>query len=67
MFTLEITTGSNPFHDGESEHAGPEIARILRKLAERVEDGIPTGDHASLLDDEGNTVGEWAYAAEDTD
>lgn len=65
MSTLEMTTGPNPFHDGESEHPGPEIARILRALADRVEGGVPTEDHASVLDAEGNTVGEWAYRAED--
>lgn len=65
MFRVEIETSNAAFSDGESEFAGPELARILRALADRVEGGIPTGDGASLRDVNGNTVGAWAYQSDE--
>jgi hypothetical protein len=64
MFKLSISTRNDAFSDGESEFAGPELARILREVADRVQNGVPTGDSASVKDANGATVGEWSYDAE---
>jgi hypothetical protein len=63
MFKLEIRTANVAF-DEEEGNAGPELARILRELADRVEGGVPTGDNASVRDVNGNRVGEWSYEDE---
>lgn len=65
MFTVTIETDGPTFFDGESEFVGPQLAQILRGLADRVEPGLPTGDSATLFDDQGRSVGSWAYDAED--
>lgn len=44
----------------EGEQSGPELARILRKIATRVEDGsVCVGDDFPLFDLNGNRVGEY--------
>lgn len=63
MFKLEIHTGNAAFDEIEG-NAGPELARILRELADRIGDGVPNGDSASLFDYNGNRVGSWSYAEE---
>ena len=65
MFKLQINTGNAAFHpysdaeeltDQDLCEAGPELARILRKLADALEDG--TADAAEVLTDyNGNRVG----------
>lgn len=60
-FKLEIPSTLNAAFDEEEGNAGAELARILRELAARVEGGVPTGDDASILDVNGNTVGSWSY------
>lgn len=57
MFKLEIDTGNAAFDD-DNGGAGAEIARILRKLADRVEsDGYMSG---TVSDINGNRVGTWS-------
>ena len=60
MFTLTIKTDNAAFADDPR----PEVARILRKLADRVDD--ETGDTSwSVRDINGNTVGHWTLTTED--
>lgn len=56
-FTLEITGMGNAAF--QEEEGGPEmeVARILRRAAERVEEGFL--DAGSLWDTNGNKVGEY--------
>lgn len=51
--TITIQTGNAAFEDGNS---GSEVARILRKYADRIEHDEP--DRCNLLDVNGNTVGQ---------
>lgn len=62
MFTLTITTGNAAFDD-----TGAELARILRKLADRLETEVTNRGHADeggLMDFNGNTVGSWSLTAD---
>lgn len=53
MFDLKFKTDNAAFSDGD----GPrEVARILRKIADDVENGRECG---RVHDANGNTVGEW--------
>lgn len=56
QFTLTISTDNAAFDDG---NLGPEVARILRDAAARVEYGDvrEPGDERGLRDANGNTVG----------
>ena len=54
MFTLEIATDNDAFY----EHAGTEIARILRDVADQVEDRT-TAAEGLLRDVNGARVGTW--------
>ena len=63
MFNLTIRTANAAF-DEEDGNAGPELARILRELADRIDDGVPDGDTASLFDANGNRVGAWNYSSD---
>lgn len=51
MLRLAIKTENAAFSDGSREM---ELARILRRAAERIEDGDRTG---TLMDTNGNAVG----------
>lgn len=56
MFTLTIDTDNAAFENGGNE----EIARILRKLADRVLYGTQDQDEFGVvLDINGNRVGNW--------
>lgn len=58
MFKLRIETGNAAFDDG---NLAPEIARILREAAKRIEEyGFATHEHA-LRDINGNTVGAYSH------
>lgn len=60
MFTVKIETDGAAFEVG----AGEELARILRKLADRVDHHpYPGAAAGNLLDHNGNTVGEWRWEA----
>ena len=57
-FALEITTDNSAFDSPAGN--GPEIARILRDVADHVDRSDWTvGDSADLLDANGNRVGLW--------
>lgn len=53
-FELHIDTDNAAF-----DYPGPEVARILRELADLLDDGV-TG-HGPLRDVNGNRVGSWEY------
>ena len=54
MFQLSFKTDNAAFDDPSTE-----IARILRKVTELVEDRVTTG--GGIQDVNGNTIGSWAY------
>ena len=56
MLTVKIETDNEAFGDGAR---GPELARILRKIAARVEDLGSLADGAKVYDVNGNSVGHW--------
>lgn len=59
MFTLTIETDNEAFTAGA---LGDEVARILRKVADRAEEGLSLGvDGGKLMDANGNSVGRWEY------
>lgn len=62
MFDLYISTGNAAFGEGPRD-AGLEVARILRELADRIENGIE--DETSLFDVNGNCVGRATFDPED--
>lgn len=54
-FRLFIDTDNDAFNPDP----GPELARLLRKIADRIEDDVP--DHyRTILDINGNDVGRYA-------
>lgn len=59
-FSLVIESGNQAFQDGG---AGPEIARLLRLTADRVEHAA-SDDRARLNDVNGNKVGDWSLCVE---
>lgn len=54
MFNLEIATDNDAFADG----AGTEIARLLRELANKIEDHS-TSATGTMRDYNGTTVASW--------
>lgn len=68
---LEITMDNAAFFDDDADDydtlgpaAGRECARILRRLADRLDDETPTdGDGSKLVDINGNAVGTWEVVA----
>jgi hypothetical protein len=68
MLTVTIATDNAAFED----HAGEELARILHKLADTVEQTVriaPNGgewinEAHLILDANGNTVGRWSLSTE---
>jgi len=61
IFSVHIGTGNGAFHDddeADTYNPGPELARLLRELADRVEDRPINADQAIRLHDiNGNRVG----------
>ena len=53
MFRIEIQTDNAAF----DPDPGPELARILRELAARLDDGVDLAEPIRLRDINGNTVG----------
>ena len=64
MFTLRIETDNAAFgeqednSEGYSDDAVAEVARILRKCADKIENGVDAGN---LMDVNGNKVGEFSF------
>jgi hypothetical protein len=56
MFHLKFDTASDAFADDPRE----EIARILRRVADQVEE---SRSYASVLDLNGNTIGSWTASS----
>ena len=56
MFTLQFTTDNAAFEDCPEA----EIARILRNIADRVDQG---SDEGVAMDANGNRVGTWSWIA----
>lgn len=54
MFTVKMKTDNDAFADG---NAAAEVARILRRIGERLESGERDG---ACMDANGNRVGTWA-------
>jgi hypothetical protein len=61
MLKLFIETGNAAFEDAPAT----ELARILRKLASRIEEGT-IDDYVPLFDYNGNKVGEAQFSRPDT-
>ena len=53
MFKVSFKIGNDAFQNGDGRE---ETARILRKIAEQVENGY---DGKKIMDINGNTIGEW--------
>ena len=63
LFKIRIELGNAAFSDPEEGHYEPfEVARILRQVASRVEDGEKDG---ALRDVNGNKVGFFAHTPEE--
>lgn len=56
MFTLKIKTGNAAFQDA-GDDGKAEVARILREIADKLENGQEGG---ACMDGNGNRVGEWS-------
>ena len=65
MFKCEIRTGGAAFHSEKSEMdpfldreiVGQEVSRLLKKIAMEIQRG---SDYGSIIDLNGNKVGEWS-------
>lgn len=58
--TINIKCDNAAFHDDNVPNQGPEVARILRKLASSIEEASDLSDHGDVLHDlNGNRVGEF--------
>lgn len=62
MFKLEFATDNAPF---EGEARRDECARILREIADKLENGSQDG--AKVYDLNGNAVGRWSLSEIDED
>lgn len=68
MFRVEISTENAAFHNNNRDdrgtyEPGPELARILRRIADSVEDGWHL--QGQCRDVNGNRVGHWADNRDD--
>lgn len=62
-FTIEIICDNAAFCDEDTgePNPGPEIARLLRRVARYIDSPSPVpGDTATLFDVNGNRAGEWS-------
>lgn len=62
IFHLNVQTDNAAFHDEVDGDFSPEreLARILRKVAERVESGEDISHYLTIFDENGNDVGRFA-------
>jgi hypothetical protein len=58
-FTINMTCDNSAFDDDPA----PEVARILRHLADKVENGDGYDQFQTILDINGNDVGRWKLGA----
>ena len=58
MVTIEFRTDNAAFDGAEF----PEIAEVLRKLADRIEDSPVT--YGTIRDSNGNSIGAWKWEAD---
>lgn len=68
MFTVTFKTSNAAFGADGEENLSYEIARILRKIADRAEEGHWPADHVdegTIHDVNGNNVGDWKLTADD--
>jgi hypothetical protein len=68
-FTLIINLDNAAFYSERADHHdlrdGDEIARVLRQLANRLDDAyVDCTDRGTLRDRNGNTVGAWQVAGD---
>lgn len=56
-FRLNIRTGNTAFNDGYGP--GPEVARILRDIADEIDAGQDINTTHAIRDVKGNTVGQY--------
>lgn len=65
MFRIDITTDNAAFRDEETDlpNPGAELTRILRLLADRIEQG--GGQSGQLFDINGNLVGSYGTVDEE--
>ena len=71
-FTLSIKCEGAAFDDDETgvvthESAAPELARILRDVARRIEDGDSFNTFRNCCDINGNVVGTFAMKTQEED
>jgi len=59
MVSIKISTANEAF-----DVPGPEIARILRRIADDVEELMIANEARKLFDANGNTVGSFKYTEE---
>lgn len=57
-FIVKIESDNAAFADDLAAH---ELARILRRLADKLVGAIPFIEEGTVLDVNGNTVGDWTY------
>ena len=55
MFQMKIDTDNAAFEDDP----GAEVARILRGVADKVEQGVASGHFQTAFDVNGNDIGRW--------
>lgn len=69
-FTLNINTNGAAFtvesndEDNGQYDPGPEVTRLLREAADKIEQGYGTVHRSSLIDINGATVGHFAFTEE---
>lgn len=60
MFTIKFKTENDAFGDDDHEMLVSETARILREIADKVENGA---DGGPVFDANGNRVGDWWFGS----
>lgn len=66
-FTLHVETGNAAFYEDGGEGAydpGPELATLLRAVADRLDSTDPYPNNGIMHDVNGNSVGQWKITEE---
>lgn len=61
---ISIRTSNDAFHEAEPDNPGPEAARVLREIAQQIEDHLPLGKTITIMDVNGNRIGQFTYTDE---